>query len=546
MTERGSSSRRQPIVSQPQSPPAPAQASANDPSSSAPQPSAPTGEGSSVRGGVAPAPLETQPTVITKAPVLANYPLAGLNPRDMGRVLEGESLGHFELLEYVGGGGMGAVFRALDTMLNRTVAVKVLSQDQSGDEETLRRFQNEAQSAARLDHENISRVYYVGEDRGWHYIVFEFIEGSNVRDVVQDQGPLSLADAVSYTLQIADALVHASGREVVHRDIKPSNVLITPDGRAKLVDMGLARLHQVEPEGDDLTASGVTLGTFDYISPEQARDPRSADVRSDIYSLGCTLYFMLTAQPPFPEGTVLQKLLQHQGDEPADPRSLRPDLPDDLLRILNHMLAKSPDKRYQSPAELVAELAAFAQRHGLPATATTAVVWLSPNQTPLKLWERHLPWMAPLAVLLILVAVLNLFWSHDSGTAAPPPLNTSGTQVDEPNHTAPSEKAPQQPGADDGPTAVTVPAQSAEQPSTPESPPAKSATVEPLSASPAITPPPAEPPPAKPSTSEPAPQHDGKPADSKQPDSKPAENKLSESKSSAAGPTDSSTADSKP
>ena len=189
--------------------------------------------------------LETQPTVITKTPSLAQYPLSGLHPRDMGRLLEGERLGHFELLEFVGGGGMGAVFRRTDTMLNRTVAVKVLSHEQSSDEETLRRFQNEAQSAARLDHENISRVYYVGEDRGWHYIVFEFIEGANLRDVVEQQGPLPLADAVSYTLQIADALTHASQRDVVHRDIKPSNVLITPEGRAKLVDMGLARLHQV-------------------------------------------------------------------------------------------------------------------------------------------------------------------------------------------------------------------------------------------------------------------------------------------------------------
>src|SRR5262249_22656426 len=156
----------------------------------------------------------------------------------------------------------------------RIVAVKVLSQEQSSDEETLRRFQNEAQSAARLDHENISRVHYVGEDRTWHYIVFEFIEGLNLRDVVEQQGPLSLTDAVSYTVQIVEALVHASQRDVVHRDIKPSNVLITPQGRAKLVDMGLARLHQVEPAANDLTASGVTLGTFDYISPEQARDPR--------------------------------------------------------------------------------------------------------------------------------------------------------------------------------------------------------------------------------------------------------------------------------
>ena len=253
-----------------------------------------------------------------------------LKPLEVGKMLEGERLGQFVLERYVGGGGMGVVFKALDTTLNREVAVKVLAHSQSHDEETLRRFKNEAQSAARLDHENIARVYYVGEDRGVHYIVFEFIEGVNIRDLVQQQGPLSLADAISYTLQVAEALAHASQRDVIHRDIKPSNVLITPEGRAKLVDMGLARLHQVEHPDNDLTASGVTLGTFDYISPEQARDPRSADVRSDLYSLGCSFYFMLTGRPPFPEGTVLQKLLQHQSEDPDDPRQFRPDLPNEI------------------------------------------------------------------------------------------------------------------------------------------------------------------------------------------------------------------------
>ena len=131
-------------------------------------------------------------------------------------------------------------------------------------------------------------------------------------------GPMQLADALRYSLQIADALLHAWEREVVHRDIKPSNILITPEGQAKLVDMGLARLENAEQADHELTATGVTLGTFDYISPEQARDARNADIRSDIYSLGCTLFFLLVGKPPFPDGTALQKLLQHQGDDAAE------------------------------------------------------------------------------------------------------------------------------------------------------------------------------------------------------------------------------------
>ena len=303
---------------------------------------------------------------------------------------------------------MGSVFRAIDTKLNRTVAVKVLSQHQN-DEESLRRFKNEAQSAARLDHDNIARVYYVGEDDGWHFIVFEFIEGVNIRDLVRHKGPLDLDEAFSYVVQIADALEHAHQRDVTHRDIKPSNVLVTHDGHAKLVDMGLARLHHVESDSADVTASGVTLGTFDYISPEQARDPRNTDVRSDLYSLGCTFYYMLTGSPPFPEGTVLQKLLSHSSDTPPDPRLYRDDIDDSVARILDRLLAKSPDDRYQSPAELIGELLVAAERLGLP-TAGRGTVWAAPG-SPEQGWARHLPWFAP-ALLLVVTAFVLERWSR--------------------------------------------------------------------------------------------------------------------------------------
>ncbi len=207
------------------------------------------------------------------------------------------------------------MFRALDTRLNRVVALKVLPPALSRDPLIVQRFKNEAQAAAQLDHENVARVFFIGEDRGLHYIAFEFINGTNVRDLISDQSRLPVCDALNFVLQIASALVHTSAQGVVHRDIKPSNIIITPFGRAKLVDLGLARKENKDEQAADLTVAGTTLGTFDYISPEQARDPRSADVRSDIYSLGCTLYHMLTGEPPYPDGTVLQKLLQHQGDE---------------------------------------------------------------------------------------------------------------------------------------------------------------------------------------------------------------------------------------
>ena len=189
---------------------------------------------------------------------------------------------------------------------------------------------------------------------------------------------MPLAEAISYTLQIAEALAHADARSVVHRDIKPSNVLITPEGRVKLIDMGLARLRQADPAVADLTASGVTLGTFDYISPEQARDPRNADIRSDIYSLGCTFFFMLAGQPPFPEGTVLQKLLQHQGDEPPDILQFRPELPEESSRVLRKMMAKDPARRYASPADLVADLLELAEEIGLRPMSPTSRIWLVP------------------------------------------------------------------------------------------------------------------------------------------------------------------------
>ncbi|MGE3776222.1 MAG: protein kinase [Pirellulaceae bacterium] len=366
-------------------------------------------------------------TVISKRPgAAAAVVLSPMKPSDVGRSLVGETLGHFRLEEFIGGGGMGAVFRATDLTLERTVAVKVVSNDET-DEEMLRRFRNEAQSAARLDHPNIARVYFVGQDKRWNFIVFEYIEGENIRDLVERKGPLSIADAISFTLQIAEALQHASQRDVVHRDIKPSNILVMRDGRAKLVDMGLARLHQVDAPSQDVTATGVTLGTFDYISPEQARDPRGADVRSDLYSLGCTLYYMLTGLPPFPEGTVLQKLLSHSGDPPPDPRDSRQDIDDELFGILLKLMAKQPAQRYQRPAELIQALLLLSDRLGIRHEGNFALLPLPLEQTPSRLFV-HLPWLIPLSLLFSVVYATEWLLPESGSIRREPVLPTPPAQ----------------------------------------------------------------------------------------------------------------------
>ena len=205
--------------------------------------------------------------------------------------------------------------------------------------------------------------------------------------------------------------MHASERGVVHRDIKPSNIIITRSGRAKLVDMGLAR--RFERGGDHgLTQSGMTLGTFDYISPEQARDPRDVDVRSDLYSLGCTLFHMLTGRPPFPGGTVLQKLIQHQEEPPADVRTLNPQVPVELAGIIAKLMAKDRDRRYQTPEHLVRDLLGVAGSIGLATPAPSFPAWQAEGTR--HAWERHLVWLVPVAALVAVVSGLA-WWGRRSG-----------------------------------------------------------------------------------------------------------------------------------
>ena len=386
---------------------------------------------------------------------------AGLTPRELAHALQGELLDHFQLQQFIGAGGMGVVFKALDTTLDRIVALKILASQSIGNVDLQRRFLIEAQSTARLDHPNIARIHFVGRDRGLPYIVFEYIEGENLRDLVLHHGPLPLGNALSYTYQVAHALAHAWQRNVVHRDIKPSNILVTSQGQAKLVDMGLARLHEVETANDDLTNTGVTLGTFDYISPEQARDPRSADTRSDIYSLGCTLFYMLAGRPPFSRGTAVQKLLQHQGDRPPTLSDIRIDLPNSVDALVERMLAKNVEERPQSPTELVHEVGQIMQEIGMPLPQTLVPLPVAGRARSAAIWRHVVPWAAPVGVLLVAVTWFGFTQSAPTDEHPFPSLRTavsSESDAEEPGDTIrkPAAEATKNSGKESGGTPIDV------------------------------------------------------------------------------------------
>lgn len=316
-------------------------------------------------------------------------------------------LGDYTLVECVGGGGMGRVYRALDNRLDRYVALKVLAPNQNSDD-FRERFTIEAKASAKLHHENIVTVYSYGEINGLTYLAMEYIPGINIRDLVSQNGPLSVDDTLSYAIQLAAALEHINQKGIVHRDIKPSNVLITEGNTVKVIDLGLAK-NNMAPAGE-LTATGVTLGTFDYISPEQARDPRNVDIRSDIYSMGCSLFYMLTGQPPYPKGTALQKLLRHQGEAPPNVQDFRADVPDRLANIITRCMAKNADMRYQTPQDLSKALFIAAEELGMRPMGISLAKWYLPSLSRLKIWKDRLWWALPLVGLVLLVLALDGIW----------------------------------------------------------------------------------------------------------------------------------------
>jgi eukaryotic-like serine/threonine-protein kinase len=271
--------------------------------------------------------------------------------------------GRYEIESVLGQGGMAKVFRGTDNVLGRTVAIKVLSPQFTDDAQFVARFRREAQAAAALNHPNIVGVFDTGSQGDVHFIVMEYVEGRSLRDVIRSEGPLLPQRAAEIADSVARALETAHEAGMVHRDIKPGNIMLTPDGEVKVMDFGIARTST----GDTLTQTAAVLGTASYLSPEQAQG-QPVDPRSDLYSLGCVLYEMVTGRPPFTGDSPVAIAYKHVRDDPAAPSRINPDVPADLEAVILKSMAKNPANRYQSAAELRQDLGRLLQ--GLPTLAT--------------------------------------------------------------------------------------------------------------------------------------------------------------------------------
>ena len=305
--------------------------------------------------------------------------------------------GRYELQELVGSGGMSNVFRAYDRLLERSVAIKVLHEQFSRDDDYVERFRREARSVAQLAHQHIVTVIDRGQENGRQYIVFEYIEGENLKALVAD-GALPVDEVLDYGLQVASALDFAHKRGLVHRDMKPQNVLLTEEGQAKVTDFGIARSIDVE----GVTQTGTVLGTSDYIAPEQARGDQ-VDQKTDIYSLGAVLYELLTGEVPYDGDNFVVVAMRHVNDPVPSVLDRRPDVPYRLDHVVRRAMAKEPGDRFPSMEELIAELEACLGEDGSGEGATMIVPRPRRPQAPRS--RRKVPVLPILLVLLALAAL---------------------------------------------------------------------------------------------------------------------------------------------
>jgi serine/threonine-protein kinase len=338
-----------------------------------------------------------------------------LTPYQTNQIFQGKAadlvLGQYLILERLGEGGMGQVFKARHLRLERIVALKVIRKEKLDNPKAVKRFQREMRAAAQLVHPNIVLAFDADQCGHTHFFSMEYVQGIDLNRMVKDSGPLPIAQACDYIRQAALGLQHAFERGLVHRDIKPANLLIADlgpknadaktvsdstgevlinqaelrnlqYGRVKILDMGLARVADSEETNEivsRLTQEGAVIGTPDFIAPEQAMNSSAADIRADLYSLGCSFHFILTGKVPFPGGTLMEKLIRHRNDAPEPLEKLRPDVPPHIAAIVRKLLAKKPEERFQTPAELVAALDA---KTGVTATAPARTVSLDATPAP--------------------------------------------------------------------------------------------------------------------------------------------------------------------
>ena len=282
--------------------------------------------------------------------LITEYQAAVLLKQQNGPLL----LDRYVILDTIGSGGMGLVFKALHRSMERVVALKVLPGAALNSPPKVSRFQREIRAAARLSHPHVVSAFDAHEDRGTHFLVMEFVDGPDLSQHVRKNGPLSVEEAVRLVAQTAGAMEEAHQQGIIHRDIKPSNVLLAPDGSAKLLDLGLARIR--EPDGvvvsETVTDDGAAMGTLAFMSPEQALNARNADPRSDIYSLGCTLFHLVTGRVVHSEETAVEMIVAHREKPAPDLREFRADIPSWLNELFMRMVARDPSDRPQSMAEV--------------------------------------------------------------------------------------------------------------------------------------------------------------------------------------------------
>jgi WD40 repeat protein/serine/threonine protein kinase len=355
-----------------------------------------------------------------------------------------KQLREYQLLETLGEGGMGTVFRALHTRLDKTVALKTLAAWRMDKPDAVARFHREMKAVGNLSHPNIVQATDAGEVEGTHFLVMEFVEGLDLSKLVKRLGPLPVSDACELIRQAAVRLEYVHQHGLVHRDVKPSNLLLSHSGQVKVLDLGLARLGETLTGDEYSTASSMVMGSFDYMAPEQADDPHAADARADLYSLGCTLYFLLVGEPPFPAPryrTALQKVKAHAAAAAPRVQDQHPETPAELAQIVERLLSKQPADRFDSAADLAVALEKFSRGSDLtllfsapaasardsadtaPPTAVTRMVGrkkagrqLKPQAPSGGRGGRRWPWVAGGALLAALLGVMILYIRTDEGT----------------------------------------------------------------------------------------------------------------------------------